>query len=161
MSTEFKWKKKVFSNCYRIFKNTEQIGEIREKVFSRKVTATIHNKSYYFQTNGFFKQQTEIIDETENRVIGEIEYGTWNNKATINLDGEVFYWKYNNSWITKWSLCNEKGAQLNFKGSYSDGEIQTNSENELLLLTGLYITNYFWQTTMLICLAAMIPIFLN
>ena len=161
MHQKLKWQKKIFSNLYRIYCNGQQIGSLKEKSFSNDASAKLNNNRYSFTTTGFFEQTTKIFDLKENKIVGKITYSSWRTKATITLDKKVAYWKYENFWNTKWSINNDEGTQINYKGSYSNGNIDSNTDDSLLLLSGLYITNYYWQTSIVILMVILIPIFLN
>ena len=161
MPSNLTWEKKIFPNLYRIYENRKQIGQLKDKPFSQTAKAQLNDQQYSFRTKGFFKQRTEIRDNSGNRVLGEINYSQWKTKATISLDNEVIHWKYDNSWNTSWSVYDEKGIKIKYKGSFSNGNIQGSTNDALLLLCGLYITNYYWQTSIAVLIIIFMPIFIN
>lgn len=146
---------------YSIYFNGTLIGNLKDKSFSQTAKGEVSGKEYIFKTKGFLKQHTEIIDGSENRIIGEITYNSWMTKATIAINDKILNWKYDNAWNTKWSLFDSAGTLLNFSGSSSKGQINSNVEDELLILTGLFVTNYYWQTTTVVLIAALIPIWIS
>lgn len=77
MQTKLTWRKNYFSNLYSIYSNGQQIGKLKDKTFSQIANGELNGKEYTFKTKGFFKQHTEIIDNSENKVIGEIIYNNW------------------------------------------------------------------------------------
>lgn len=158
MQTQFSWKKSLFSNLYSIYSNGQQIGKLKNSTFSQTSSGEINGKEYIFKTKGFFRQHTEIIDAYENRVIGEITYNNWMTKATISIDNKTISWKYDNVWNTKWSIFNSEGVNIKYAGSSTKGQIDSNSNDELLLLSGLFVTNYYWQTTVAIIVVMVVPI---
>ncbi|MDX1762417.1 MAG: hypothetical protein R3218_09710 [Christiangramia sp.] len=101
MQVEINWKKNFFAGFYKIYAYGKQIGEIKDRPFSKVATADLNDRHYTFRTVGFFEQHTEIIDRSTNQVLGEITYGTWMTKATITVNGQVTHWKYTNTWNTK------------------------------------------------------------
>jgi len=157
MQNSFNWKKGIFSDTYRVYSSNQQIGELKNKTFSQSSIGEINGKSYTFKTKGFFKQHTEIVDNSDNSVIGEIAYNNWMTKAFLSINERKHTWKYENVWNTKWSIFESDKAVINYKGSSSSGQILSDIDNDLLLLTGLYVTNYYWQMTVII-VAVMIPI---
>ena len=159
MQRNLSWKKGVFSDKYKIFSNEQQIGNMKNKTFSQSATGEINGKSYTFKTKGFFKQHTEIWDHTSNEVIGEITYNNWMTKAFLSIGKKSYTWKYENIWNTKWSIYESDQILVNFKGSSSGGQINSKIEDDLILLTGLYVTNYYWQTTLVVLVAVLVPIF--
>ncbi len=156
MNKKLNWKKGLLSDTYRIYSNYQQIGELRNSMFSQTAIGEINGKEYTFKTKGFFTQYTEIYDNAENSVIGEITYGSWMNKAFISIRNKDINWKYDNMWNTKWSLKDSKGTQINYAGSSTGGKIDSNVDDDLLLLTGLYVTNYYWQMTLIIVMVFML-----
>jgi hypothetical protein len=160
MNSTLSWKKKNFSNHYRIFENAQQVGELIDKPFSKTTTAKLNGRQYTFKTTGFFKIKTEIIDSS-NKVVGQIDYGSWMKKATISTKESVSTLKFDNSWNTKWSIKNENRTNILYSGSSTKGEIESNVDDSILLLSGLFITNYFWQAMVALMIATMIPIIAN
>jgi hypothetical protein len=158
MQTNLKWKKNFFSNLYCIYSNGQQVGILKDKTFSQTANGVLNGKEYTFKTKVFFKQHTEIIDHIENKVIGEITYNNWMTKATILVDNKIIYWQYDNSWNTKWSIFNSEGIKIQYSGSFTSGQIDSNIEDALLLLIGLYVTNYYWQMTVALLVAVFVPI---
>ena len=158
MQTKLKWKKNYFSNLYIIYSNGKQIGKLKDKTFCQTANGELNGKEYTFKTKGFFKQHTEIIDNLENKVIGVITYNNWMTKATISIDNKTINWKYDNSLNTKWSVFNSEGIKIQYSSSCISGQIDSNIDDALLLLSGLYVTNYYWQMTVIILVAVFIPI---
>ncbi|QGY42238.1 hypothetical protein GM418_00775 [Maribellus comscasis] len=154
------WSKNLFSCTYKLFESGKPIGYLINRTFSNTYEATILGEKYTFLSQGFFKQNTKIIDREKNTVVGKIVYNTWMNGATITIDDNKFLWKFDNIWNTKWSLVNKQGERIIFQGSSGHGKIISELENPLYLMCGLYVTNYNWQTAS-IAIAAMIPIWIT
>ena len=161
MLTELNWKKKLITNDYTIYQNGQQAGKLIETSFSKSAKAELNDHQYSFITTGFFKHKTEIRDERKHKIVGEITYNTWMNKATITINGKDSHWKYNNFWNTQWSIQNYQGIEINYCGSSTSGNIQTNTEDALLIISGLFITNQSWQTSIIVLFIIFIPIFLS
>lgn len=158
MQTNLTWRKGVFSNFYKIYSNGEQIGNLKDKSFSQSCIGVLDNKKFLFQTKGFLKQKTQIIDIVENKMVGEINYNNWMTKATITINNKTTNWKYHNLWNTKWSIFNSEGINIKYSGSSTGGQIDSNIEDPLLLLSGLFVINYYWQMTIVILVAVFVPI---
>lgn len=161
MQTNLRWKKDYISNLYYIYSNNKQIGDLRNKIFSQTATGKLNGKEYIFKTKGFFKQHTEITDGLENKVIGEITYNNWMTKATISVGDKTINWKYDNIWNTKWSISSSEGINIKYSGSSTKGQIDSNTDVELFLLSGLFVTNYYWQMTIAILIMAFVPIWVS
>lgn len=156
-----RWEKKFFSNTYNIYSNNRKIGNFKDKMFSQNAFGELNGKKYTYNTAGIFKQRTEIIDNIENKVIGKITYNNWMTKASITINNKTSYWKYDNIWNTKWSITDLEGIKIEYSGSSSKGKIISNTDDELLLLSGLFVTNYYWQITMALLIIVFVPIWSN
>jgi hypothetical protein len=163
MDTTLIWEKGLFKKTYEIYSNNSPIGKLIENIWSNSAEGEINNKKYQFKTQGLFKQKTQIIDTESNSVIGTIVYNTFMTKATIEYLGRVAYWRYNNFWYTKFSVTDKEGNLISFHGSPTNGKIEFDQPNDLLVLTGLYMTNYYWQmsvVTLSIILIILTPIWM-
>jgi hypothetical protein len=158
MKPSLTWTKGVFSSMFQIYSNGELIGNLKDKTFSQSAKGIYNDKEYIFKTNGFFKQSTDIIDCSDNKVIGRIEYSNWMTKAVISINNKTFYWKYDNIWNTKWTIFDSTGILMSFKGSTTKGQIDSNLDDASLILSGLFVTNYYWQISATIMIVALIPI---
>lgn len=161
MKFKVNWKKGAFSNLYRIYTNGQLIGKLKNKAFSKTSDGELNGVKYSFKTVGVFKQHTEIINSTEDKVIGKITYNNWITKAKILVDNKTFSWKYDNVWNTKWSICNSEGIKILYSGSTLSGQIESNTEDSLLLLGGLFVTNSLKTTSLAVIVAVFVPVWIN
>ena len=158
MLLNYNWRKGIFSESYKIFNNETQVGGLSNKCFSQTAHGELNEEKYTFKTSGVFKQHTQIIENNENKIIGEITYNNCMNKATININGQQFDLKYNNIWNTKWSISGLNETQISYNSTSCTGQIQSNTDNELLILSGLFVANYYLQMTLAVLLIVFIPI---
>jgi len=161
MKTTLHWKKGTFSSSRQIFSGEERIGDLMDRTFKQTSEGIIRNKSYRFKTKGVFKQETQILDRASERVIGKITYNSMISKATIHLSDRTVYWKYDNGWQTKWSLFDDQGTLVKFAGRNSRGNIEYDMEDDLLVLIGMFVTNYYQQTMIAVFVAVFIPIWIS
>ena len=159
MKTKLYWKRGIFNNTYKIYSENNMIGCLKERSLSQLAEGEINGKRYTYKTKGFLNQKTQIIDAENNKLIGRITYGSLNTKAKIEYSENIYNWKYNNIWNTKWSILAEN-IHIDYKGSSTKGEIEYDKENDLLVLTGLFITNYYWQISIAVMVAIFIPVWL-
>lgn len=157
MKMQLYWKRGVFSPTYQILSDGQPIGHLHDNGFKRYSEGEIRQKKYRFHTEGLFKQHTKIIDQKSNEVIGSIQYNSWMSKAEIKIYGSSYHWKYDNAWQTKWSISDEKGVLLYFAGGMTKGSIEGNDPQDLHLLTGLFVTNYYTQVGIAVLVAVLIP----
>lgn len=160
MITNLTWKKGVLSNTYRIYAGHKEVGELSHKTFKQDASGIFQGKQYRFETQGIFNQTSVIIDSETNIEIGIINYNTWHTKATITIFKKVYQWQYNNIWNTKWSLSANRKLLVNNLGGSTSGKIESSDGDGLLILSSLFVTNYYWQSSIAV-LAALIPIYIN
>jgi len=161
MKTLLNWKKGFFKSTYQIFADDVIIGYLRENTWSQTAEGEINGKRYSFKTSGFFNPKTTILDGNGFDIIGTITYSSWMTKATITQKDRLINWKYDNTWNTRWSMTSSDGMMINYKGNSSKGTIEylsSDEGNELLVLTWLFVTNYFWQITVAVLVACFVPI---
>ena len=161
MGNNLNWKKGVFKSSYEIFSGDIPVGKLKPDTWSRQGIGELNGKKYLFETKGFFNQETVIYNPDTNLQTGKVTYSTWKTKATIEYGGKTFSWKYDNTWNTKWSITDSAMLLVRYHGSFTKGEIEISSYNELLILTGLYITNYFWQISSVVTFTAFLPVFIT
>jgi len=160
MQRRLYWNKPFFSNTYSIYAKDKRVGYLKEKPFSKSVYGQLNGKQYIFRNTGFFSQKTKIIDGSSNKVIGEISYNSWMTKANILAGNKEVKWKYDNIWHTKWRMILQEDTIITYASSSTRGTIETNTDDELLLLSGLYIKNYYTQW-IAVLIAIMVPLLIT
>jgi hypothetical protein len=158
METQLNWTKGIFKETYEIYSDGALVGTLKENIWKQKAYGELNGQKIIFQTNGFFKQEIQIIDPVSNLIIGKITYNAWMTKATIEYGNKIANWKCDNVWNTKWSIIDSEAVQIQYQGSSLKGSIINQSQDGLLLLTGLYITNHYWLISMVVIVAILIPI---
>lgn len=139
------WRRGFYSKTYMFYSNGIQIGNLEIGVWSNKSKSVLNDQEYEFVTKGFFNKETIIIDPRSSQSIGIISYGRWRSKATIKmLNGDEYNFQFTNFWQSKWNLS--KNLQfINYHGSRSKGEIVAHFPDEVIIISGLFIANYFWH----------------
>jgi len=110
---------------------------------------------------GFFKQRVYIIGHANNSKVGEITFHNWKTEASLSIHDKVYKWKKDNIWNTKWRISGPEGDEIQYKGSFTSGTIHRNTDDDLLLLSGLYVKNYYLQVAIAIFIAVFIPIIMG
>ena len=146
METILNWKKGIFKSSYKIYSGENFVGSLKENSWTNSAEGELNGKKYSFKTKGILKQETQIID-SDNNIIGKITYNTWMTKAQIEIQNRIINWEYDNLWMSKWSLLSSEGIEIKYSGSSRKGVIESNTGDELILLSGLFVTNYYWQMT--------------
>lgn len=157
------WTKKIFSDNYHIYNGPKQIGYLKNPSFSQTSTGILNGKSYQFQTRGFFKQITQIIDLDNGQIIGQISYNSWMNKAEIVIENQNFHWSYANSWQNKWTITGQNGLLYFCQKKMNNGwiDIKGSEPIDIITLTSLFITNYYQQMSIAVMIAVFIPIYVS
>lgn len=145
MKTNLNWKKGFFKSTYEIFNFSMTVGKLKQKTWSLSADGELNGKMFFFKSKGFFKHKTEIIDTAKNTIIGEVSYSSWKHKATIEYSGKTMEFKFINFWNTKWNLYDSNGTIISYSGNSFKGTIESEGQNEMFVLAGLYIACYFWQ----------------
>ena len=158
MNSIIHWKKPIFNNASSIYSADGKIGELTENQWKQTAEGELNNRKYSYRTRGFINQLTEIVDPASKDIVGKIEYNTWKSSATITYLDQSFHWKYDNPWQTRWSITDKLGVSTNFQGNQLKGSIEGPDLSEFLVLTGLFITNYYIQSTIVIMVAIFVPI---
>jgi len=158
MNTNLKWEKSFLSSVYRIFSNGRLIGNLDLRAFSNTDIGILNGEKYFFRARGFLSRYTEIVDAKDYNVIGKIIYSSWRSKATLTTLNNTANWKYDNMWHSRWSISSSSGNEIKYAGSSSRGKIDSNTDDALLLLSGLFVTNYYRQTSVAVVVAIFIPI---
>lgn len=150
------WKKGTFSSTYKLYAKGKEIGELVDKNFSSITIGSLLNRKFRFETKGFLKQTTDVIDVESNKKIGDITYNGFCSKATATFNNETFIWKYENIWNSKWSFNQREKALVIATLSSKGGTAVSRTEEAVYLITALFINNYYKK----LALAAMIAIFI-
>lgn len=159
MEKYYTWNKGVFDSNYQIF----EAGQIKSTIFfdtwRNEAKVMGQQNSYLFRNNGFFNPITQIYND-KNEIIGTITYDTWKTKGLIILNsGEKFTCDFVNIWHSKWIITNFANKQINYDSSTSQGTVMANIDDELMLVSGFYVREYFTKMLMiLILLVIFIPI---
>ena len=158
METKLNWKKGLFKNIYEIYSDDKKIGYLRDRSLSQSSDGELNGEKYRFKTNGFFKQETLIFYSESDTHIAKIAYNSWMTKARIEYSGTVYKWSLDNFWSTKCSLKSPDGLKIEYTSSCSNGGIESDISNNLLILTGLFVKNYYLQMSVVLLLVVFIPL---
>lgn len=155
-----RWKNSFFSNTWNLTSDETPVGSLRANAWKKTALGELNGKKFNFATKGFFGQETQIFDADSAAHLATISYNSWHTKASIiTPGGKIFTWRYDNTWHTKWSISDASEVKINYAGSITKGTIESAEQDELLLLSGLFITNYYWQISVAVMIAIFIPIF--
>jgi hypothetical protein len=145
METQYTWRTKFLRSAFIISKYGEPAGELSSSGWKRKWEGVLNGTRVNFEVKGFFDKDFLIMNPDDDTQIGSIVFNTWRTKATITLNGKDYNWDYDNWWHTKWVISNQNGNLIKFASGFRNGDIISYSEDNILLLTGLFIRDYLQQ----------------
>lgn len=143
MEQQLNWTKGLFESSYQIFEH----GNIKHTLFfnswQNEARAIGQESTYFFKSNGLFNPTTQLFDD-KNNFIGTISYDSWHTKAILALtNGDQYTWNFTNSWYSKWTITDLKDKRVSFDADLSTGTILANTNDEVMLLAGLYIREHY------------------
>ena len=145
METHFTWKTKLFSRTFDILQYTGKIGELKKEGMSRTTIGEMTGRKIIFRTKGFFKRETLVTEPDSDTILAIISYKALKSKATIHYNNKEYHWQFDNFFRTKWSICSVNGPLIKYYSKTLQGVIDSYTNDELLILTGFYIRNYYKQ----------------
>jgi hypothetical protein len=159
MEKYYTWNKGIFDSNYQIF----EAGQITNTMFfdtwRSEAKAITKLQTYTFKDDGIYGTTTQIFNNNH-EIIGFITYNNWKTKALITLNsGENYTCDFINAWHSKWIITNHADKQINYDSSTSSGTAMANTDNELMLLIGLYVREHFIKMLLLLVLIVLfVPI---
>ena len=158
---ELQWKSKLFSSDYMIFNKEQQVGMLNNSFLSSNTNGVLNEVKVVFKSKGILKQYIEIFKADTNDIIGVITFDSFMSKAKIIINGTSYNWKYTNSWNTRWRVSIENGGSINYKRKNTKGTIESNIDDSLLMLIGLYINTYYTQTMAVVLFIIFLPTWIS
>ncbi len=137
------WRKGLFDSNYQVFEQQQLKFSMNFTSWQNSAIATTQTGIYLLKSEGFSRPETRILNN-QNEVLATITYHWLGFKAKIVFaSGEAFDWSYQNSWLSRWSLNNLKDKQILFNASAGNGNIHTNVNDDMLIVAGLFIREYY------------------
>lgn len=145
MQNTLSWKKGLFKCTFQLFAGGYPVGQLKDSEFSRTAHGRLNNKEVAFRRCEGWRTKVEILDKKDTSRIGQISFNPWYPKATIHLGNQEVYWSFSNLWETRWKITDSEGLIVTYKGWSGKGEMTIMEQDDLLVLAGLYISNYYWR----------------
>lgn len=150
------WKRGIFGGAFQLFRGHEKVGILKPSWIDMSANGQLNNIPYHFKTSEL-RNQALVIQKDTQAVVAKIRFSNWMNKATIEMGGKKYQWKFSNLWETRWKIINHEGA-MHFQGHTCKGSVDFSLNSEVLALAGLFIGNYFWNMAAIYAVV-LIPIF--
>lgn len=151
------WSKGIFKCVYHLFKNGKPVGTLKENQWSMSAIGKIGEKSVLFRMKNGWHNHTSIVDRDNHAVIGQIKYNYWYPGAKITLGNDVYRWRFKNIWSTKWRITDSKNQEIQYSGHTCKGEAIAAIDNDLVVLSGLFVGNYYWQMLAIYLVIILLP----
>ncbi|WP_293310120.1 hypothetical protein [Pedobacter sp. UBA5917] len=164
MSRFINWKNNWFSGNFQLFVDGVQKGMITFSAWRNDAESMFEDKNYQFVNEGFWRYRTKVIDRKTNVVVAIITYDSWKSKAVISLNtGEQYEWKSTGIWKSQFTVSNYKDAHIMYSSSSNSGAISTDTDNELLIVAGLFIKQIYNKraAVLVACFVPLITVSIN
>lgn len=159
MERKLNWIKEAFSRDLSIMQQGQAVGGMHRDVLSRDVEAYLNSTRLRFDVTGFLIHSVNIHDlNADNQIIGHIAF-SFGKRAELKLtSGESYLWKRHNVLMREWDMIRETPdgspekelvsydlTRQFFKeaGDISVKEDEPTATVDIIILTGLFIRNYF------------------
>lgn len=139
------WKTSVGGNEHRIFRGKLIVGLLKTSLWKGDAYGELNGHMLLFKPLGFWKKTVQIFDIEGKNELGRIEYNFWKSSAVITYEQMVYEWKYN-SWTRKsWEIKGPEESATFLRSGFwlNEGNIEYEDIPGAVILTGLYVNNYF------------------
>ncbi|MGY3054074.1 hypothetical protein ACVWYG_002277 [Pedobacter sp. UYEF25] len=161
MNYDFNWNKDAFDSKYQVVSQGMLKYALNFESWHNSAIATTQTGIYLFKTQGFSKAESLLVDN-RNQVLAVISFNLISLNATVKFtNGDEYKFLYRRNWISEWSLNNGTDKQVFYKARTGSGLIKSNSDDELLIMTGLYIREYFSRLLLLFVGLILIGLFIR
>ncbi|MVM39976.1 hypothetical protein GO730_24100 [Spirosoma sp. HMF3257] len=159
MDRKLNWLKEAFSRDLSIMQDGQVVGGMHRDLLGHDVEAYLNATRLRFDVTGFLFHSVTVHDlNAGNQVIGHIAF-SFGKRAELKLaSGESYLWKRHSMLMREWDMIRETPDGLPEKEVVSydltrkffedAGDISVHEDKpiaavELIILTGLFIRNYF------------------
>ncbi len=145
----FNWKTDLFRRRYEVTSSNQLLGLLTHNCFSNNSMAIIDKERYKFKFVNYFRQEVAIINKSNETQIGRIKISCWGSRASITLNDKSYQWSFSNWWQKNWSISSTDGLHTTAHTNKCDTAGGLISDNLLLGFSGLFISNYLKNITIL------------
>lgn len=137
------WRKGLFDSNYQVYGNALVKFSLNFNSLKNSAIATTQHGIFHLRSEGYSNPETKILDN-KNEVLAIIRYDWVKFKAKIFFSsGEEFDWSFQNSWLSRWSVNNNKDKQIIYSSSSNSGLIHSNVDEDILIMIGLFVREYY------------------
>lgn len=137
------WKRKPFSRTYTLLSDDSIVGRLTFGMWSHKANGEYGDLKVTFIVKGFFNRPIYIFNRETGELAGSAKFNLWRRKGIITLsDHSEYLMRYWNIWRSRWTISDSNRILINYSKGFLKGNITSETDNDLLILTGLYINHY-------------------
>ena len=136
----------VFGSTITISSEGREVGQLTGSAWSQSKTGMLNDKKYLFEISGFFRQEATVISPDDRSIVGKIDFNSWHTKGQITIGDRTYQWSYKDIFNTKWEVMDGAIPVMQGKFSLSKGEVTSELADELLVLSGVFIANFYLQS---------------
>ncbi|MEJ2596400.1 MAG: hypothetical protein P8100_15030 [bacterium] len=137
------WKNKFPGYTSLIYRDGKQVGYLNVNGFTKNAEGELEGRKFRFNNRGLFRQETLVLDGDRSSELATISHNGWLSTATITYGNKHVSWKYQNIWHTRWMMSDNGDMKIENVGSPYSGNLVSDVDDPLLVLTGIYISNSF------------------
>lgn len=158
MSKFINWRSNWLSGDFQLFTDGVQKGIISFSSWRSDAESMFEDKNYFFSNVGFWQSQTNVIDRKTHEVVAIITYDSWKSKAVISLkSGEQYEWRSTGIWKSQFTVSNYKDEHIMYSSNSNTGTISSDTDNELLIVAGLFI-KHIYNKRVVVLVACFMPL---
>jgi len=158
MAKFINWRSNWLSGDFQLFVDGIQKGMISFGSWRSDAEGVFDDKNYFFSNVGFWQSRTNVIDRKTNELVAVITYDSWKSKAVISLkSGERYEWTSTGIWKSQFTVSNYNNERITYNASSYSGAISSDTDNELLIVSGLFI-KHIYNKRLVTLIACFMPI---
>jgi hypothetical protein len=158
MAKFINWRSNWLNGNFQLFADGIQKGMITFETWRSDAESMFEDKNYFFSNVGFWQSRTNVIDRKTNELVAVITYDSWKSKAVISLkSGQQYEWKSTGIWKSQFTVSNYNDEHIMYSPSSYSGAISSDTDNELLILAGLFIKQIYNKRAVVL-IACFMPI---
>ena len=143
MNKNLNWLKDTFDSKYQVFDKGILTFALNFSSFKNSAIATTQDGIFLFKSLGVSKPESHILNN-KNEVLAVITFQWLELKANIEFrGGEKYLFRFQKTWLTEWTINNGTDKQIFYKSKSGSGLVNSNVDDEILILIGLYVKEYF------------------
>jgi hypothetical protein len=119
-------------------------GWVKYDYFAGTAIARLKQSEYLFITKGKLKQETYIHDKYTKELVGLMTFNAIRTRATIRLSSnQVFIFRNFAPFLFRSQITEYKNPLVTYKASISGGTVRSYTNDEILVLAGMFARNFY------------------